>query len=485
MMWANANISPRLVLAVYSRSIVLSLFLRTAFALLVGLQVNWSRAQNELPQPLPLPAIDEAVVPAIDACSSPSEIAVAAYNQSSGNSGIAFGQSPVATQFQTQAFDDFTATRLNNNFTADPVFDRGLVIYGSDVALKIGGYVKADLIHDFDPIGSKDFFDTTTIPVDVVPYQNTRFHARQSRLSFDTRWRIDGEIARAYIEGDFFGGAPNENDPSGSNSQSNDDFRLRQAYGRLGRFTAGQTWTTFTDPAAVPQTIDFEGAVSNVNRRQGLVRWDQPLVDDFLFWAVAVENPDIMIEAPSAVTGMGRTESPDFITRLRLTPDWGEFQSAFVLRELGFQPTNQPVITEEAWGFNFTGSFLLLEDTKAYYQITFGEGIGSYRGSPDVVATGPDTAAILPMFGWMIGMHHEWSDSWTSNLTFSELRLDDVPGQAPDNLEATTYLAINLIANPYERVFCGIEYLYGVREDVSGDSGSANRLQIAFGFFLP
>ncbi len=479
-MWGNANFSPWLVIAVFSFPIVLNHFLRTAFVLFIGLCVDWSRAQEEFSLPRPLPAIDETVVPALGESPVPAEIVIAAYNQRSANPGTVFGPSSVAAQFQTQAFDGFTATRLNNNFTADPIFDSGLVIYGSDVALKVGGYVKADLIKDFDPIGSQDFFDTTTIPVDAVPYENVRFQARQSRISFDTRWRIDGEIARAYIEGDFFGGVPNEDDTNGSA-----DFRLRQAYGRIGRFTAGQTWTTFTDPAAVPQTIDFEGAVSNVNRRQGLVRWEQPVVDDFLLWAVAVENPDILIEAPSAITGSGRTESPDFITRLRLTPDWGEFQSAFVLRKLGFQPTDQPVITEEAWGINFTGSFLLLQETKAYYQITFGEGIGSYRGSPDVVATGPNTSSILPMFGWMIGVHHEWNDAWTSNFTLSKLRLDNVPGQALDDLESTTYLAMNLIANPYERVFCGIEYLHGVREDVSGDSGSANRLQIACGFYLP
>jgi hypothetical protein len=402
-------------------------------------------------------------------------IELAAYHQPGANVEWNSARNHDAQSFLMPSADRSGVPPLNNNFTADPVFDSGIVIYGSEAALKIGGYVKADFIKDFDAIGAKDTFDTSTIPVDGVQHGNARFHARQSRLSFDTRWKLDGEVARAYVEGDFFGGDPN----------GNSDFRLRHAYGRLGRFTGGQTWTTFTDPAAVPQTIDFEGAVSNVNRRQGLVRWDQPLVDDLVFLAASVEDPQILVENPGAIPGEGRTESPDFITRLRYEQDWGEFQGALVMRQLGFQPTNQPVITENAWGFNFTGAVLLLEETKAYYQITFGEGIGSYRGSPDVVATGPITAAILPVFGWMVGVKHEWNDSWTSNFTFSELALGDVPGQAPTNLKSTTYLAVNLIANPYERVFCGIEYLYGIREDVDGDSGSANRLQVACGFFLP
>ena len=422
-----------------------------------------------------LPSVEE--VDAIWLSEDYRDEAVEVADYQRGNSGLRLG---FANRQDSQAFliqdtDRPGVARLNNNFTAEPIFDSGIVIYGSEAALKIGGYVKADLIKDFDPIDSKDTFDTTTIPVGAAQHENSRFHARQSRLSFDTRWLIEGEIARALVEGDFFGGP----------QDGSDDFRLRHAFGRLGRFTAGQTWTTFTDPSAVPQTIDFEGAASNVNRRQGLVRWDQPLWDDSLRLAVAVEDPQVFVEVPPGVTGDSRTETPDFISRLRYEQDWGDFQGAFVLRELGFQPTNLPVITENAWGFNFTGSFFLLEDTRAYYQITFGEGIGSYRGSPDVVATGPNTATILPMFGWMVGMKHQWNDRWTSNVTFSELSLDDIPGQDPDNLLSTTYLAVNLIANPYERLFCGIEYLYGIREDVDGDSGDANRLQIACGFYLP
>lgn len=368
-----------------------------------------------------------------------------------------------------------STTTLTNNFTAYPQFNSGIVIARQDVAMKIGGYVKADLIYDLDPIASTDSFDTTTILIGAAPHRNVRFHARQSRLSFDTRWQVNGDVARAFIESDFFGG-----DSSGSS-----DFRLRHAYGQLEQFTAGQTWTTFTNPSAVPQTLDFEGAVSNVNRRQGLVRWEQPIWGDLYSIGVGIEDPDINIEGSDLAAGDGRTQSPDFITRVRFSPDFGEYQAAFVFRKLGFQPVGESVTTKDAWGFNFTGALLLLEQSRFYYQVTFGEGIGSYRGSPDVVVTGPNTGEVLPMFGWMVGVHHEWTEQLTSNFTFSKLSLEDIPGQAPENLRETTYLAINLIANPLDRVFCGVEYLYGIRDDVGGASASAHRLQMSFGFYLP
>ncbi|MEO1614666.1 MAG: DcaP family trimeric outer membrane transporter [Planctomycetota bacterium] len=379
-----------------------------------------------------------------------------------------------AGRFRTLQFDRRTPLNVANDFNEFPEFEGGILVVGEDAAMKISGFVKADFISDFDPINSTDSFDTTTIPVDVADRNNARFHARQSRLSFDTRWRVNGDIARAFLEADFFG----------SDVSNRDALRLRHAYGTLGWVTVGQTWTTFTDPSAVPSTLDFEGAVSNVNRRQGLLRLELPLLSG-LTWAIALEDPRISIDAPSTIDGTGRTESPDFINRLRFEADSAEFQAAMVVRKLGFQRTDQPVVDEIAYGFNFTGSALIVERTKLYSQITFGDGIGSYRGSNDVVSTGPDSAELLPMFGWMIGIHHEWNDHWTSNVTFSELILDDLDGQQGSNLRSTEYLAVNFINNPYERVFWGAEYLYGSRQNQDGHFANAHRLQLSVGFYLP
>lgn len=362
-----------------------------------------------------------------------------------------------------------------NDFNDFPEFVDGLTILSDAAALKIGGYVKADFIADFDPITSTDTFDTGTIELGSAPRRNSRLHARQTRLSFDTRWKLSNDIARAFIEVDFFG------DRTGTNNS----LRLRHAFGTLGYLTVGQTWTTFTDPSAVPQTLDFEGSVSNVNRRQGILRLEAPIWMDGLTWAASIENPRISLEIPAGVQGDARTESPDFVSRLRFEQDWCEFQAAMVLRELGFQPTNQTVRADLAWGFNFTGSIQNKNNTKAYYQITFGEGIGSYRGSPDVVATSSTTAEILPVFGWMVGLKHNWTERTTSNATYSELHAQSIAGQALDNLRSTSYLALNVIHTPYERVFLGAEFLHGTRQNQSFDQADATRLQVSCGFMLP
>ena len=143
-----------------------------------------------------------------------------------------------------------------------------------------------------------------------------------------------------------------------------------------------------------------------------------------------------------------------------------------------------PVFTNWAWGLNFTGSVLATERDEVYYQIVFGDGIGSYRDLPDATPS-VRGGNILGTFGWMVGWTRNWTEQLSSNFTYSEGRIDNVPEQGPDSLHFASYLAVNLIWNPIQRMFMGIEYLYGTRENENGAGGKANRLQASFGFYLP
>lgn len=374
-------------------------------------------------------------------------------------------------RFGGQFSTDSSQFDIGLNLYSAPPFKGGLIVFGPNVALKIGGFVKADFIYDFNPIDSTDSFVTTSIPVDAPPRTNSRFHARQSRLSFDTRWLSDDRLVRIYVEGDFF--------------SEDDQFRLRQAFGEVGPLLVGRTWTTFTDVAAAPATLDFEGSVSNVNRRQAQARWTQIIFHEDLKLALAVEDTQFIIDAPTGITGEARNPSPDFVGHLRLDRERAQIQVASLFRIAGFQPTGQPVITKSAWGLNFTGVFLVTETTKVYSQILFGEGIGSYRDLPDAAPTAVDQGGLLPMFGWMVGATHNWNESLSSNFTYAQNDLGTTAFQNPNDVDQTTYLSANIIWSPLERVKVGVEYLYGTRKNVNGAMGDAHRLQASFIFDLP
>ena len=362
-----------------------------------------------------------------------------------------------------------------NFFRTDDDFTQGLVIEGEDVAMKIGGYVKLDLIQDFNPIDSTDLFDVLSIPVGAPNRSNSRFHARQTRLNFDTRWKTQNYgVIRAFVEGDFFSGG--------------DQFRLRHAYGELGHFLGGKTFTTFANLAAAPATLDFEGSISAITLRRTQVRWTFPVFHDDLNLSVALEDSVTAIELPpgGTITGETRTISPDLVARLRRTRPSGNLQVAGIIRELGFQPTGESVATDNAWGLNFSQFQELTPNDKIYWQINYGDGIASLLGGlPDITPVGTDDAALLGYFGWMIGSTRDWNAKLSSNLTFAESHFQNTSGQLPSDVNNLTYLAANLIWTPAERFSVGVEYLYGKRENIDGGSGIANRVQFAVFYYLP
>ncbi len=57
----------------------------------------------------------------------------------------------------------------------------------SEARITLGGYVKFDLIHDFNPINSPSFFDVSKIPTDGSKGTNTHLQANETRLFLDFR----------------------------------------------------------------------------------------------------------------------------------------------------------------------------------------------------------------------------------------------------------------------------------------------------------
>ncbi len=166
---------------------------------------------------------------------------------------------------------------------------KGLQLQTGDYTWKFGGYVKVDLIHDFDEIGSTDSFDTRTIPTTGdTDGDNTRIHARQTRLNLDVRGPTEVGPFRAFVEGDFF------SDQNG--------FRMRHAYGTVGEVLGGQTWSTFMDEDAMPETIDFESPTAFPLIRQAQVRWTKEL-EDGNYYAISLEDPDSDVIPPTGVAG--------------------------------------------------------------------------------------------------------------------------------------------------------------------------------------
>jgi hypothetical protein len=341
----------------------------------------------------------------------------------------------------------------------------------SGFTFKIGGRIKLDVIRDFDPIGSEDTFDPRTIPVDGSEGGNSQLHARETRLFLDMRGQVEGKELKMYVETDFYG--------------SGNVLRLRQAYGSWGGLLAGQTWSTFVDDNNFPNTIDFENPMAFPSIRQAQLRFTQKLGAN-ASWSAAVEDNKSTIVAPAGIPGKSEYSMPDLAGRVRFEGSRGHAFASVFLGRARFRPVDGEPDDVTLWGMLLSGRVKTFGKDYAYGQLTFGEGVGRYRGGPTAVPDATGKLQPVGLTGIMGGYEHFWHARVSTNAVVSHATGPLKDYYPPDFNKDLDYAAVNLL---YwflkDRAWAGVEYLHGRREVVSDQKGSANRLQFAVRFNFP
>ena len=360
-------------------------------------------------------------------------------------------------------------------------FPGSIRIPGTDAAIKLGGRVRAALVATLDPLGTIDRFLTHSIPVDPDPTQTettqTNINANTSRFNFELRTPTGVGQMRAFIEGDFFG--------------DGNSFRLRHAYGQFHGALVGQTWSTFSDPEAAPEDLDFEGVSSENVVRQAQIRYTWRSGEK-LSWAAALETPRV-----SVTDGTGSNEVPDTIGRVKWR--WKEgahLQVALALRQVRAAPALDPsnFQSEPGWGLGISGvvpfHYFNLTD-RFIFQVNGGRGVARYIN--DLSSLGGQDGAFDPAtgdlealdaFGWYLAYEHMWK-RWAksrdmnmrSSIIWSPVIVDNQEFQPDDAYHRTHRLSANLVFSPIRRLDVGLQYVWGKRIDKSGDSGTAAQLQ--------
>lgn len=351
-------------------------------------------------------------------------------------------------------------------------------IPGTDAALRVGGFVRVNWVTTDKPLGTDDRFITALIPLDgtaaAAGGARTTIMARPSRVNLDLRTPTGVGHMRAFVETDF-GGAGNT-------------LRLRHAYGQWRHVTAGQTWSTFADPEAEPDGIDFEGLNAAIRLRQALVRWHVTPADRWRL-AVAIEDPQ---PDPTGATGVNHV--PDLVVRARWQPAPGtHVQTAALLRQIRGAPDGPGAIASAAgWGATVSGrvpSPLFAARDQVLFQQTVGSGIGRYvtdlaseGGQDGVYDPAAGTMRTLPVYAGYVGYEHWWTAQLRSSFSLGIVRVDNLDIQLPDTVRSTRRYTTNVIWSPIPRLDLVAELLWGRRIDHDGGSGTAAQTQIGSTF---
>ncbi len=310
---------------------------------------------------------------------------------------------------------------------------------------------------------------------------------RQSRLGFKSSTDTKYGDLNTLFEFELFGVGADAGQTT---------FRLRHAWGELGQFGAGQTWSVFMDPDVFPNSIEYWGPNGMVFFRNVQLRWT-PWQDGASNFAVALERP-----GASADEGIyeGRIELegidsnfplPDLTAHYKYAQDWGHVQVAGILRKIEWDDLNddQFDLSGDAtgWGINLSTN-INIGPHVFRGSVVYGEGMENYMNDApvDIGITNnfddplrPIKGEALPILGLVAFLDLNWSETWTSTVGYSYLEIDNSDGQAPDAFKKGQYALANILYHPLPNLFFGPEIQYGKRDNYL-DGYSSDNLRLQF-----
>lgn len=352
--------------------------------------------------------------------------------------------------------------------------------------LGIGGTAKATLSYDWgDPIHNPFDFTTSAIPMSTRPGDGglVQFSGATSGLFLNVV-ALPGNANQigAYVSFNFTG-------------NTDYAFNLQYAYLKYRGITAGYNYSLFSDMAAAPPSIDYEGPCGFTAIPNGVVDYELAFARHWKF-GVGLEKPIV-----SATTGddnyVVSQRVPDIPAYIQYSwgggSNWLRFSA--ILRNMLYRDVKAGRNRDQAgWGVKVSGSSALCAPVRAYWQAAYGKGMTSYfqdlyEGGLDMVPDADKPGRMSPVEAWggYIGLQYTLSPTVFMTTTYSHVR-----NYAPRYSGGSTswdsqysyaqYALANIMWTIRPGIQCGLEYIYGRRVDMNGSSRHDNRIQTMLQF---
>jgi len=359
----------------------------------------------------------------------------------------------------------------------------------------IYGHVMLDAGYEFGQ-SNPSWFDVvrptqlSSFPGQYAPDGKVYFSVRQTRFGVKTSTPTGLGDLKTIFEFELFGTGVDAGQTT---------FRLRHAYGELGQFGAGQTWSPFMDIDVFPNSLEYWGPNGMVFFRNIQARWT-PINDDHTRLIFAVERPGASADGgiyADRVELQGvrpKFDMPDFSAQARFTRDWGYLQVAGMFRKISWVNTaeNPPFdLSDDAfgWGINVTSNVKVTKNDTGRFEVVYGSGIENYMNDAPVdVAlknTGdpakPVKGVVLPVLGVVSFLDHNWSDKFSTAIGYSLVDIANSNAQDPSDYHQGHYALTNILYYPVPNVTVGGEFQFGRRINFS-DGFNVNDYRLQFSF---
>lgn len=348
-------------------------------------------------------------------------------------------------------------------------------MFGTDMRMKVGGYIKSDFVIDLDGTLDETQFLMSTIPVPEMPeYANdgyVSFFAKESRFNLDLRRVMPGATPlRGFLEGDFF--------------SSGNQFRLRHAYMTVGDFLIGQTWTTLSFLESMPYMIDFAAGDALFGGRAAQIRYQHKVNEHWKMSAALEELSFLGIENPNNFQGKASRQSPLLALRADYRWDNGLLLMGSSIAQLHWDGgASGPSDSALQYDFVVAGRQNLGPSSYWTWNVSYGEGSGenimAFAGSnANAVLNANGKLDTFPAFAVVLGLGRNWNSAWSSNLSYAYGWLDTPESRDPLSLKRGGIGHVNLIWKPVQQFSTGMEFMWGTVRVQDGSLGRAERIQM-------
>jgi hypothetical protein len=380
---------------------------------------------------------------------------------------------------------DTTDTRQGEEHSEEPKPSSSINFYG---------YAMTDTGYNFGSI-NPNWFDVerpTQLPAfqgEFGPNGSAFFGVRQTRFGVKTFTPTPLGDLKTIFEFELFGTGADAGQTT---------FRLRHAYGELGHFGAGQTWSAFMDIDVFPNSLEYWGPNGMVFFRNVQVRWT-PIQ--------GASNVVIALERPGASADGGiyadridlqnispQFKWPDLTGHARLARSWGYVQAAGIVRKIAWVDTNGalPNLSGSAigWGVNLTSNVNFTKKNVGRFALVYGKGIENYMNDAPVDIgvqnnfsnpAAPIKGVALPVLGVVAFVDHTWSERFSSSIGYSFLNVSNSNAMTAASFHQGDYALVNLLYHPLKQVTTGGEFQFGRRVNFA-DGFSVNDYKLQFSF---
>ena len=358
------------------------------------------------------------------------------------------------------------------------------------------GYVMLDSGNNFGSIDPNwyDVMRPTKLPAykgEFGPNGNVFFGVRQTRFGVKSLTPTALGDLKTIFEFEMFGTGVDAGQTT---------FRLRQAYGELGHFGAGQTWSAFMDIDVFPNSIEYWGPNGMVFFRNVQARWI-PIKGD--------SNVVIALERPGASSDGGiyanRVELskistqfkwPDLTGHARVARSWGYVQVGGIVRKIAWVDASGNSTPYDfsggaiGWGVNVSSNLKVTKKDVAKLSVVYGSGIENYMNDAPIDIgikntfsnpISPVKGVALPVLGLVAFLDHNWNDKFSTSTGYSMVNIENSDAQLPSDYHQGHYALTNLLYHPVKQVTVGGEFQFGRRVNFR-DGFNVNDYKMQFSF---